>query len=89
MLGWLSAAFCIGIGFWFGSITDHFRSRSYELERQEMSPELGSYTEYEYEDLMRGLYDLNFIDKGGYQATLNMFSKLESDPSNILEIGEW
>ena len=88
LLGWLGALLCVGVGFWLGSITDQLRSRSYALERQEQSPELGSYTEHEYEDLMRGLRDLNSIDEGGYQATLKMFTKLNEKPSSILEIGE-
>jgi hypothetical protein len=87
MFFWFVAALSIGVGFWLGSVTDSLRIRSYELERQDYSPEAGNYTIDEFEDLMKGLADLGRVDKGGYQATLKMFDELDSDPSSVLEIG--
>jgi hypothetical protein len=85
--GWVVTGLCVSVGFWLGSITDYLRNRSYELERQDYSPELGNYTLDEFDDMMSGLADLNRADKGGYQATLRMFQKLDTNPSSVLEIG--
>lgn len=76
------------IGFWLGHITSFLQKRSYELERQDYSPKDGNYTLIEFEDMMKGLTDLNRIDPAGYNATLALFQKLSFTPKSILEIGK-
>lgn len=74
--------FCIVFPYYY-----KLRTRSYDLERQDKTPEEGNFTINEFEDMMKGLADLNRIDKGGYEATLRLFDKLDFTPVSIMEIG--
>ncbi|CAM9160102.1 unnamed protein product, partial [Ectocarpus fasciculatus] len=61
--------------------------RSYELERQDKSPEDGRYTLEEFVDTMKTLADINRVDRAGYNATLQAFDRLSEPPKKIVEIG--
>jgi 2-polyprenyl-3-methyl-5-hydroxy-6-metoxy-1,4-benzoquinol methylase len=63
------------------------RERSYELERQDKSPEAGRYTLEEFVGTMETLADINTVDKAGYNATLKVFDRLKDKPRKIIEIG--
>jgi hypothetical protein len=51
-------------------------SRSYEMERQDMSPELGNYTMEQFFDMMNILSESNNLFPDGNKFTLQQFSKL-------------
>eukprot|EP00928_Gymnodinium_smaydae_P054703 TRINITY_DN38437_c0_g1_i1.p1 TRINITY_DN38437_c0_g1~~TRINITY_DN38437_c0_g1_i1.p1 ORF type:complete len:337 (+),score=55.64 TRINITY_DN38437_c0_g1_i1:63-1013(+) len=67
------------------------KARSYELERQNMSPEDGGYTVEDYKSLMYTIAADNAVDPRGYPATLAAFEALASSsrgpPGSILEVG--
>lgn len=75
------------LSIWHGWIVLSVQQRSFELERQDKSPEEGSYTLEEYVDTMKALADINTVDKAGYNATLKAFSRLSESPAKIVEIG--
>ena len=61
--------------------------RSYELERQDLSPELGKFTAVEFNDLMAILAEVNSETVDGFNATLALFDHLPRLPSSVLEVG--
>jgi hypothetical protein len=75
------------LGGWLAQLWQDAEQRSYELERQNMSPTDGRYTMEEYRGLMRVLAEDNTVDPRGFSATLRAFDALPSPPSSILEVG--
>ena len=62
-------------------------TRVYDLERQDMSEEMGRYTRKEYVDLMHMLAEASLADPNGHNATMESFEQLSIMPSSIMEIG--
>jgi len=63
------------------------QTRSYELERQNKSPEEGGYTLEDYMGFMRIIGNDNMLDPRGNKATLAEFGRLAEPPKSVLEIG--
>jgi 2-polyprenyl-3-methyl-5-hydroxy-6-metoxy-1,4-benzoquinol methylase len=72
---------------WLGYILYTVRTRSYELERQDKSPEEGKYNMEEFVDMMKMLAEINTVDPAGYNATLRALDILQKPPQKIVEIG--
>jgi tRNA G46 methylase TrmB len=71
----------------FGNIYVTSRTRSYQLERQDMTPDQGKYVMEEYRSMVEMLADMNAADPFGYNATLEKFNDLLKPPDSILEVG--
>ena len=83
LIGWLP------ILVWSIFVYFQLQNRSYELERQDKSPNEGAYTQEQFFDMMKLLATSNAYDKHGYNASLRHFDKVDesSKIGSILEIG--
>lgn len=61
--------------------------RSYELERTNLGPQAGRYTDEEYAEMMLAIARESAVGPFGNQATLRAFLTLPRPPASILEIG--
>jgi 2-polyprenyl-3-methyl-5-hydroxy-6-metoxy-1,4-benzoquinol methylase len=82
----LGVVLCLLVA-WIGNLFIISQTRSYELERQDMTPEQGRFTMAEYSSMVEMLAHMNTQDPFGYNATLHMFNLLDKPPSSILEVG--
>jgi len=80
--GLCTAAVLALVPFWADSWT-----RSYELERQNKSPEEGGYSLEDYTGFMKIIGNDNTLDPRGNKATLAEFGRLAAPPSSVLEVG--
>ena len=83
----ICGAFVIGLAIFFGNIFKISQTRSYQLERQDLSPDAGGYVMKEYKSMVEMLAHMNTADPFGYNLTLSKFDLLKPPPNSILEVG--